>query len=62
MPQNDGSKLRCEDNTFVIVILAIDDIDVCVCCRPLVCVEVGCGSGAVSVFVASMLGSSSVYL
>uniref|UniRef100_A0A8C4QAA8 Methyltransferase HEMK2 n=1 Tax=Eptatretus burgeri TaxID=7764 RepID=A0A8C4QAA8_EPTBU len=30
--------------------------------KPLICVEVGCGSGVVSAFVAAMLGPSACYL
>jgi len=54
------------------LLLADDRLDYCksewwrvVCgrCRPLVCLEVGCGSGAVSAFIANVLGPcAAVYL
>ena len=31
-------------------------------CSPVICVEVGCGSGAVSAFIANILGPNTLYL
>lgn len=49
------------EDTFLFMDALVADVDALKRLRPLVCVEVGCGSGAVITFLAKLLGGSTAF-